>query len=210
MSAAASENAARQSLQRFLTEELQGSSYPVEIKIGALDLSAQPPCSAFEGYLPERMRLSGKTWVGLRCLSPNEWEMLVPVRIAVLGEFVVAAQNLNSKDILEPQHLATRTGDLSVLPLGYLTDPADALGFSLTQSMRAGQIILKAHLKKPTLVQRGQFVRVVVTGEKFSVSSEGKAMNAAGEGESISVRMPNGQTVNGTLNAQGQVEIFPR
>lgn len=205
--AANSESAARQSLQGFLTDALKESSYPVEIKIGALDLSSQPPCTTFQGFLPERMQLSGKTWVGLRCVSPQSWDLLVPVRIAVLGEYVVAAQNLQSKDILTVQHLATRTGDLSALPMGYLTDPADAVGFSLTQSMRAGQIILKSHLRKPTLVQRGQMVRVVVSGDQFSVSSEGKALNAAGEGETIAVRMPSGQTISGNLNALGQVEI---
>lgn len=204
---AANEAMARQSLQGFLTDSLIDSTYPVEIKIGAVDLSNQPPCATFQGFLPDKMRLSGKTWVGLRCVSPQQWELLVPVRIAILGEYVIAAQNLQSKDILTTQHLTTQTGDLSALPMGYLTNPADAVGYSLTQGMRAGQIILKTHLRKPTLVQRGQMVKVVVLGDQFSVSSEGKAMNAAGEGESITVRMPSGQTISGNLNALGQVEI---
>jgi flagella basal body P-ring formation protein FlgA len=57
------------------------------------------------------------------------------------------------------------------------------------------------------VIKQGQSVRVISTGAGFSVSAEGKAINNAGVGEVVRVRMESGQTVSGKARADGIVEI---
>jgi flagella basal body P-ring formation protein FlgA len=62
-------------------------------------------------------------------------------------------------------------------------------------------------LRVPNAVRQGQDVPVVSVGPGFRVSSEGRAMNNAAPGDSVRVRMPNGQVVTGTAQAGGTVEV---
>ncbi|MDO4968046.1 MAG: flagella basal body P-ring formation protein FlgA [Comamonadaceae bacterium] len=44
-------------------------------------------------------------------------------------------------------------------------------------------------------------------GAGFQVTSSGKALQGGSVGESVRVRMDNGRTVIGTVNAQGEVLV---
>jgi flagella basal body P-ring formation protein FlgA len=50
-------------------------------------------------------------------------------------------------------------------------------------------------------------VRITAKGPGFSVSSEGKALNNATEGQVVQVRTSSGQTVSGIARPSGIVEI---
>ncbi|NUQ50808.1 MAG: flagella basal body P-ring formation protein FlgA, partial [Phycisphaerae bacterium] len=56
-------------------------------------------------------------------------------------------------------------------------------------------------------VRQGQAVSVIGVGAGFRVASEGRAMNNAGAGERVRVRLADGQVVSGTAQAGGTVEI---
>jgi len=56
-------------------------------------------------------------------------------------------------------------------------------------------------------VQHGQSVKTVTHGAGFSVSSEGKALGNAADGQVVQVRTPSGQTVSGIARSGGIVEI---
>jgi flagella basal body P-ring formation protein FlgA len=55
-------------------------------------------------------------------------------------------------------------------------------------------------------VQQGQTVRLVASGAGFSVTTEGLALNNAGEGQPARVRLASGQVVSGMARAGGFVE----
>jgi len=48
---------------------------------------------------------------------------------------------------------------------------------------------------------------VVVSGEGFSVEGDGVATANAHAGDSVAVRMPNGQLVRGTANPDGTISL---
>ena len=62
-------------------------------------------------------------------------------------------------------------------------------------------------LRVPHAVRQGQTVPVVSAGPGFRVSSEGRALNNAAPGESVRVRLANGQVVTGVAQAGGTVEV---
>lgn len=205
--ARATEVEARQVLTEFLQQQSQSLGGEVQIHVGAIELGGQTPCTAYQAFMPPRVRLTGKTWVGLRCLSPQSWSMMVSAQIAVLDYYVVAAQDIRAGTLLAPEHLSEQYGDLTLLPGQAVTNMQDALGWVTRTALRGGQALSSGQLRAPHVIQRGQSVRVNYRGRDFSVTSEGKAMHQASVGQSVTVRMGSGRSVTGIANADGDVEV---
>lgn len=204
---AADESAVVDAAERYVRQQTQGLSGKVGISMGRLDVSRLPDCARHQAFSPPGTRLGGKTYIGVRCLGPANWSVLVPVNIAVTGSYVGTARPLIAGQTILADDLVTLTGDLNTLPTGVVTDPAGAVGKTLRNSLGAGQPLRSDHLLAPLLVRQGQSVRVVSKGDGFAVSSEGQAINNAAEGQVAQVRMPSGQTLRGTVKADGSIEI---
>jgi flagella basal body P-ring formation protein FlgA len=193
--------------ERYVRMQTQGSPGTVQVNMGKLDVSRLPPCTAHEAFAPPGTRLSGKTHIGVRCLGPNVWSVLVPVQISITGNYVTTARPLVAGQPITAADITTATGDLSNLPTGVLSDPKTAIGKTLRNSLGVGQPLRGDQLLAPLVIRQGQTVRVVSAGPGFAVSSEGKAMNNAAEGQVAQVRMISGQTISGVARGDGSVEI---
>jgi flagella basal body P-ring formation protein FlgA len=193
--------------QQHLRLQTHGQSGSITITMGKFDGSRLPPCSAHEAFTPQGSRLIGKTNVGVRCLTPNAWTVLVPAQIAVTGTYVTTTRPLIAGQAIQAGDLSSITGDVSNLPTGAINDPAAAIGKTLRNSLGAGQVIRADQLLAPLIIRQGQTVRLISSGVGFSVSAEGKAINNAAIGQLVQVRMESGQTVSGTARADGSVEI---
>lgn len=193
--------------ERFARLQTQGLPGKVQLSVGKLDVSRLPSCTAHEGFLPPGTRLSGRTHVGVRCLGPNVWSVLVPVQIAISGNYVATTRPLAAGQTLAASDLRIISGDLAALPTGTITDPQAAIGQTLRNSLGAGQPLRSDQLLAPLVIRQGQTVRVVSRGSSFAVTAEGRALNNAAEGQLAQVRMASGQTVSGIARADGSVEI---
>lgn len=193
--------------ERYVRQQTQGLPGKVQIRIGTLDVTRLPPCTAHEAFSPSGTRLSGKTHVGVRCLGPAIWSVLVPVQIAITGNYVTTGRPLAAGQTIAAGDLIVSTGDLTSMPTGILGDPQLAIGKTLRNSLGAGQPLRSDQLVAPLVIRQGQTVRVISTGPGFAVTSEGKAMNNATEGQIAQIRMASGQTVSGVAKADGSVEI---
>ena len=180
----------------------------VSYSITPLDTRTQlTPCNAFEPFLPAGNKLWGRATVGVRCLGPSTWTIYVQVQVNVTGNYLVAARTMPAGYILGAADIVTRSGDLSTLPSSVITDQAQAIGKTVKNGVATGQPIRNDQLIAPWAVQQGQNVRTVSNGPGFSVSSDGKALNNAVNGQVVQVRTPSGQTVSGIARAGGIVEI---
>lgn len=194
--------------ERYARLQTQGLPGKVSITVGRLDPRTQlPPCSAHEAYTPTGARLWGRTNIGVRCLGPNVWNVLVPVQITVTGQYVTTARPLSAGQLIQAGDLAVVSGDLATQPVGVVTDPAAAVGKTLKNSLAGGLALRADQLLAPLVIRQGQTVRLVSTGPGFSVSGEGKAINNAAEGQVAQIRMPSGQVVSGIAKADGSAEI---
>ena len=193
--------------ERYVRLQTQGIPGKVQITMGLLDVSRLPPCSAHEAFSPQGSRLSGKSHVGVRCLGPNIWSVLVPVQISITGNYVTTSRPLAAGQAITVGDLTVLTGDLSTLPTGVVTDPMGAIGKTVRNSLGAGQPLRNDQLLAPLVIRQGQTVRVISQGTGFAVSAEGKAMNNAAAGQLTQIRMSSGQTVSGIARADGSVEI---
>lgn len=193
--------------ERHVRLQTQGLPGKVDIQMGKPDTTRLPPCSAVEAFTPPGGRMMGKTYVGIRCLAPNAWSILVPVQISVTGSYVLTTRSLLAGQTVQAGDVIDRQGDLSTLPTGLISDPQQAVGKTLRVSLGAGQPLRSDVLLSPLVIRQNQTVRILSRGSGFSISAEGRALNNASEGQIVNLRMPSGQTVSGTARADGSVEI---
>lgn len=194
--------------ERHARLQTQGLPGQVTITVGSLDPRTRlPPCSAHAAYTPPGARLWGKTSIGVRCLGPNVWSVLVPVQITVTGRYVTTARALAAGQLIQPGDVVTQSGDLAAQPTGVVTDAAAAVGKTLKNSLGPGQPLRSDQLLAPLVIRQGQSVKLVSVGPGFAVSGEGKAINNAAAGQLAQVRTPSGQVVSGIAKADGTVEI---
>jgi flagella basal body P-ring formation protein FlgA len=188
---------------------LQTKNHPgkTTITMGQVDASRLSHCSALEAFTPQGSKIIGRTHIGVRCLSPNSWTILVPAQIAVAGNYVTTSRPLIAGQVISASDLVTLSGDISNLPTGVASDPTTIIGKTLRNSLGAGQTIRLDQLVAPLVIRQGQTVRVISTGNGFSVSAEGKAINNATVGQAVQIRMNSGQTITGTARADGSVEM---
>jgi flagella basal body P-ring formation protein FlgA len=201
-------NALRAVAEQFLLTQAAGLPGEVSVKVGAVDpRTALAGCPAPEAFLQPGARAWGKTTVGVRCSAPSSWTIFIQAQVNVKAEYVAAAVPLAQGQPVEQGQLMLVKGDIAAMPNGIITDMAQAIGRTPTVSLAAGTPLRLDTLKSKPVVQQNQAVRLVLNGNGFSVSSEGRAIGTAGEGQVVQVRTPSGTVVSGTAKAGGMVEV---
>lgn len=187
------------------TADLPGQ---VSVAAGVVDTRLRlPKCANAEGFLPQGARLWGNATVGIRCSQPSAWTIYLPVTVKVTAPLASAVKPLPQGHVLTAADIVMQPGDLTQFPPGAITDAQQVVGKVLASGVSAGQVLRPEQLRAPQLVKTGQNVRLVAQGASFQVSAEGKALNNAGAGQSVSVRTAGGKVVSGTVRADGAVEV---
>ena len=198
----------RQSVEQFLRIQTAGLPGTVNVSVGQIDARTNlAACAAPEAFLPNGSRVWGKTTVGIRCTAPSAWTIYIGATVQVIAEYVVTAAPLAQGQTVGPADIAKVKGDLTALPSGIITDPAQAIGRTLAASLQTGTPLRNDVLRSQQAVQQGQTVRIVSIGPGFRVSTEAKALNNAVEGQVAKARTASGQVLSGVAKAGGVVEV---
>jgi len=186
-------------------------AYPsaqAQVDIGPLDPRLHlAPCSQVRFFLPAGAKLWRPGTLGVKCVGPASWNIYLSYQARLTGPALV------SKHALPARHLLSQE-DVALVPVPYQQDPGS---YPLTlpdgavnqRPMAAGQAVLIQDLALPDVIRAGSQVRVRAIGAGFSVSQEGKALNAAKAGGEVRVKMPTGRIVRGLATPAGEVEINP-
>lgn len=200
--------ATRQVAEQFLRAQAASLPGEISVTIGALDPRLQlPACAAAEAFMPPGSRLWGKTNVGVRCRMPQPWTVYMSATVRAMGEYLVTSKALSQGKIIDQNDITKMSGDLASLPAGTLTDPAQALGRIIAISLSSGIPLRQDAIRVQQAVQQGQTVRLVSSGQGFSISAEAKAMTAGVEGQMVQTKTPSGQIISGIAKLGGVVEV---
>jgi flagellar basal body P-ring formation protein FlgA len=179
----------------------------LSLQVGQLDPRLNlAPCAQAEPFVPAGARLWGRTAIGIRCLSGAKWSVTLPITISVFAPALVSARHLAPGTSPGAADVATQDIELTREASQVATDLNQLRGMSLTRALNPGQPILLEHLRVTPTVNQGDPLRVVVSGNGFSMSTEGQAIAAAGEGQTVRVKLEGGKVVVGTLRGR-TVEI---
>lgn len=198
----------RLAVEDFLRVQTKGLPGTASFSVGSIDPHNNlMPCPALEPFLPPGSRPWGRTTVGVRCLVEGGWSLYVPVQVRTPGEYLVTARSLSLGQVVGHDDVIKQNGDLAEMPAGILTDPAQAVGRTITMSITSGRPLRADMLRQELSVQQGQNVRLVSRGPGFQVAAEGRALNNAADGQVAQVRTSTGQTVSGIARTGGIVEV---
>jgi flagella basal body P-ring formation protein FlgA len=203
----ASDAAVRKAVDQYLRGQMRSMPGEASYQIDTIQTAALPPCERFSVAATPGARPWGRTSVTVRCIAGANWSLLVPLRIQVIGRYIGTGRGIGPGQTIVASDLVEQSGDLGELPAGVLTEPAQALGQVARTSLPAGRPLTSDLLRPPNLVQQGQSVRVVSRGNGFQVSSEGRALGNASQGQVVQVRLGNGLVVSGIAESSGIVEV---
>jgi flagella basal body P-ring formation protein FlgA len=151
-------------------------------------------------------RLWGRTNVVLRC-DKLAWTYNLSIKVKVFGDYVVASRYLPSGLKVSKGDLNVVTGDLAELPDDVLRSIKDAIGRILNRPIQIGMKIGLNDLREESVISIGDPVRVIVSGPDFEVAGDGVAENAGMVGDTVRVKMRDGQTISGKVRAQGVIVV---
>ncbi|MDR3299709.1 MAG: flagellar basal body P-ring formation protein FlgA [Candidatus Accumulibacter sp.] len=195
-------------VEDYLRAQTQGFPGKVSFRVTPLDARTQlSRCDAYEPFQPAGSSPWGKTTVGVRCLGPASWTLYLQAQVNVQSQYLAAARPLTAGQVIGENDFVVMNGNLGTLPATVLTSAEQAIGRTIKIGIAFGQPLRGDQLIASWAIQQGQTVKTVSRGSGFNVSSEGKALNNALEGQVIQVRTPSGQTVSGIARAGGVVEI---
>ncbi len=197
--------------ETFLERETHGlpGQVEIEIEIGKIDDRVSlPACTKMHAFFPAGSRAWGQTSIGVRCAAPSAWSIYLPAYVKVSADYLIAAKPLVLGQEIASGDLALQHGELTQLPSGVLTDPSQAIGRRLANSVQAGQPLRRDAVREPPAVVQGQHVSLVLIGDGFTISSEGQSLGKAPEGERVQVKTPGGGVVSGIVRSGSVVQIM--
>ncbi|MBJ9623334.1 flagellar basal body P-ring formation chaperone FlgA [Burkholderia multivorans] len=197
----------RRAALTFLQQQIAGLPGKTSATVAPAFPRGLAACTTLEPFLPTGARLWGRTTVGVRCAGERPWTVYLQAKVTVHATYYVAARQIAPGEPLSAADLVARDGDLTVLPLAVITDPAQAIGATSLARIAAGLPLRQDMLKSAASVSAGQTVRVVAAGPGFTISAEGSALANAAPGQSVRVRMAAGQIVTAIVKDAGTVEI---
>lgn len=195
-------------VESFLEREIRGLPGQITIEVGRIDTRVSlPACTRLQGFFPTGSRAWGPTTVGVRCAAPSPWTIYVPASVRVSTSYLIAARPLALGQEIAAGDLSVQHGDVTQLPTGVLTEASQAVGRRLANSVQAGQPLRRDAVRNPPAVVPGQTVALIVNGPGFRVSSEGRSLGKALEGEHIQVKTATGAVVSGIVRPGPVVEV---
>lgn len=190
---------------------LEGTTLPngadVEITVGDPDPRLQlAACRAYEPFVPPGARLWGRTSLGVRCTEGANWTIYLPTHIKVFAPALVTARPLVRGQAVTAEDVRVDRVELTASPAGVL-GPGDALdGRTTTRAMAASEPLRRDLLRAPNVLQAGDVIRVQAGGPGFAISTEGKALAAAVDGQTTQIAV-GGKVLSGIARAGKVVEV---
>ncbi|MFA7299646.1 MAG: flagellar basal body P-ring formation chaperone FlgA [Sideroxydans sp.] len=190
----------------YAQEQTRMLAGEVSIKIGAIDPRLMlDSCSTLNAYLPAGAKLQGNTSIGVRCTAAKGWTIMVPARISVTVNLLVTSRPLAQGSTLSAGDFTLQRGEMDRPNL--LISPRQAIGQIVKYALGAGQILRADMLRAPNVIRQGQTVTLALPGNGFLVSSEGHALNNAGAGADVRIRLATGQVVLARATTSGSAEL---
>ena len=156
---------------------------------------------------PQHMK--DRVMIELRCQDPKPWHLYVPVRIVATSPVAVAAHAIVAGTVVKATDLRVEEHDVSELPLGFLDDPAIAVGLAASRPIAGGAYLTNQLLSAAKAVQRGQAVTLLADAGGISVRMAGRALSDGLMNQRVRVQnLSSGKIVEGIARSEQVVEII--
>lgn len=146
-------------VESFVLHQSSGLQGTVELQVNAIDLRLSlPDCTQLQAFTPDGAPLSGNTSIGVRCLDASQWTVLLPVKVWVVGDYIVAAHTIEQGQTVRQEDLVYTEGDLTQLPRETVKIAAQAIGKVADIKIASGGILQQGMLHTPEMPQHSQLI----------------------------------------------------
>ena len=153
--------------------------------------------------------MQDRATVELRCHNSKPWHIYVQVRVIGTSQVAVAAHAIVAGTVLAAKDMRVEEHDISELPIGFLDDPAIAVGLTASRPISGGAFMTNQLLVAAKAVQRGQSVTLVADAGGMSVRMAGKALSDGLVNQRVRVEnLSSGKIVEGIARSEQVVEII--
>ncbi len=195
----------------YLQQYYQSSDIErTKITVGRLDprLRLAACQSPLELKHDDAERRGGNLTVHTRCPGPTPWSLYVPSEVAVYRQIAVASRSLGRGHQLAAGDITLAVRNTGQLRQGFVTQPEAALGMALRRPLQAGDPVRLSQLEAPTVVRRGDQVRLKARTGTITVDTKGTALSDGRVGEQVRVRNDSSErVVRGRVIGPGAVEV---
>ena len=194
-------------IRRFIQRSPTVSGFRTEIDFldPSLNLPACPG-GTIEVLSAPNVRLWGRSLIQLRCLK-SAWLYNVPLMVRVYGDYVVSTRYLQAGNRLSSSDMRMINGDLTSVPDDVIRTPRQADDRVLTRPIQMGMPIGLNDLREPAVIAIGDPVRILISGKDFEVTGEGVAQTSGMVGDTVKVKLYDGQTISGKILRAGVVVV---
>lgn len=192
----------------FVEQQILPGGGEVEIVVGELDARLTlAPCAQFEPFVPTGAKLWGRSSLGVRCVEGAHWTVFVPIDVRVWKMVQVAARPIaRGRPVTQDDVRIDRLDLTRVSSAIYGTDESLA-GLVAVRAIAAGEPLRRDLVRAPPVMAAGDPVTVVYEGNGFGISIDGKALAAAGDGQTVRVATATGRILTGVARTGHVVRI---
>jgi flagella basal body P-ring formation protein FlgA len=159
-------------------------------------------------FLSSAHHMKDRATIELRCEDTKVWHLFVQVRIVGTSPVAVAVHAIVAGSVLKAGDLRVEEHDISDLPLGFMDDPAVAVGLTASRPIAGGAYITNQQLVAPKAVLRGQLVTLVADTGGVTIRMAGRALGDGLVNQRIKVtNLSSGRVVEGIARSEQVVEI---
>ncbi|MCP4490518.1 MAG: flagellar basal body P-ring formation protein FlgA [Gammaproteobacteria bacterium] len=150
----------------------------------------------------------GNTALNVRCKPNSGWKLILPVRIELFDDVLVAAQSLHKGQFIGDQQVSFQKKNISRLNSGYYSQSDSLLGLEAKRNIKRGTILTPQSLRPRLLVKSGQQVTILLNYKGLHIKSSGRALQSARRGEVVKVRNnQSNRVVEGIVSGEAQVSV---
>lgn len=165
--------------------------------------------SPVRSFLSSAHHMKDRATIELRCPDAKDWHLYVPVRVVASSPVAVAVHAVVVGTVLQASDMRAEQHDISELPLGFMDDPAVAVGLTVARPIPGGAYITNQQLLAPKAVQRGQTVTLVADTGGLSIRMAGRALGDGLVNQRVKVtNSSSGKVVEGIARSEQVVEII--
>lgn len=194
----------------FLADYPFASPYPVDIRLGQLDkrLNLKPCHKNLDISFTRADRKIGNTSLTLKCRSPVNWQIHLPVSIGVYQDVIVNKTPLLKGQEIGSDQIEYRKKDISRLNRGFFVELDALQELQAKRNLPAGSILNPGNLIQRQLVQSGQKVTIILNLKGLQIKTNGLALQSAGRGQLVKVRnIQSNRIVEGRVSGSGQITV---
>lgn len=207
--ASAAEDPITTQVSAFLQNVNQGVGDRVHVTVN-LPAAQMSPCPASDPFLPGApSRTTGRVTVGIHCPGTVPETRYVQADVQVFGSYFAAARDIAAGQTISDADLSERSGEITRTLDRLPGVRSTIVGQQARRRIAESTTVLSDMLAPPTLIRRGDHVKIQARGAGFAVTTRGQALDDAPAGAVVRVRTDSGAVLTGQASDAGVVTLAP-